>query len=349
MTTDAILAELRTLPGAPESLRERVRALPEPQPRVRWTPPRIDVRRSLLVLAPALLAVAVGAAALHGVLSNGTQPTAQPAATLNAADAGVGGGAAHVERGAAVPAPEAKSLQLGTAATLPPSATRLNRYDAWLRIRVDDASLSNATTRAMNIARGYGGYVASVDMNTPGTRGSSSIVLRIPVTRVEDAVLRLGTLGAVTSQRVQIEDLQRQANALERRIEYLNATILKLEQKLADTTLTPAERLTLQYRLDAARRELAQKTKARAATVRAGTLATVSLDLFTPQPAAVPPHRRGRLDAAAHDAAAFLLRELSWLVYALIALGPIAVLAAVVVLGVRAGRRRSDNRLLEGA
>src|SRR5262249_46283870 len=112
----------------------------------------------------------------------------------------------------------------------------------------------------------------------------------------------------------------------------------------------PAERLRLQYRLDEARGELAQKTKARAATVRAGTLATVSLDLFTPRPAAAPPpHQRGRLDAAVHDPAAFLPRELSWLLYALIALGPIAVLAAIVVLGVRAGRRRSDNRLLEGA
>jgi hypothetical protein len=348
MTTDAILAELRTLPGAPESLRERVRALPEPQPRIGWTLARIDVRRSLLVLAPAVLALAVGAAALHGVLSNGTQHTAQPV-VLQGSAAGEGG-TARVQHGAITSAaPRAKSLQFGATATLPPSTTRLNKYDAWLRIRVDDTRLSNATTRAMNIARGYGGYVASVDMNTPGTQGTSSIVLRIPVTKVEDAVLRLGRLGDVTSQRVQIEDLQRQANALERRIEFLNATILKLEQKLADTTLTPVERLRLQYRLDAARQELAQKTRARAATVRAGTLATVSIDLFAPQPAALPPHPRGRLDAAAHDAAAFLLRELSWLVYALIALGPIVLLAAVVVLGVRAGRRRSDNRLLEGA
>ena len=80
MTTDAILAELRTLPGAPESLRERVRALPEPRPRIGWALPRIDVRRSLLLLAPAVLALAVGAAALHGVLSNGTQrkPSSSP-------------------------------------------------------------------------------------------------------------------------------------------------------------------------------------------------------------------------------------------------------------------------------
>src|SRR5262249_1643986 len=297
-----------------------------------------------------VLAIAVGAAALHGALSNGTQQAAPPEVRSTNDVAGAGGGAS-VRHGVITPAPQAKSLQLGTAATaLPPSATRLNKYDAWLRVRVGDARLSNATTRAMNIARSYGGYVASVDMNTPGAQGTASIVLRVPVTKVEDAVLRLGRLGDVTAQRVRIEDLQRQANALERRIEYLNATILKLEQRLADTTLTPAQRLRLQYRLDEAGGELAQKTKARAATVRAGTLATVSLDLFTPRPAAAPPpHQRGRLDAAVHDAAAFLLRELSWLLYALIALGPIAVLAAVVVFALRAGRRRSDDPLLENA
>ena len=45
MTSDAILVELRSLPGAPDTLRERVRSLPEPQPRFAWTLPRIDLRR----------------------------------------------------------------------------------------------------------------------------------------------------------------------------------------------------------------------------------------------------------------------------------------------------------------
>src|SRR6266545_5844243 len=91
MTNDAILAELRALPGAPDGLRERVRSLPEPQPRFAWTLPRIDVRRVLLVAAPAVVAQAVGAAALHGVLADGSkspQPVALEAAVRgNAAGA----------------------------------------------------------------------------------------------------------------------------------------------------------------------------------------------------------------------------------------------------------------------
>ncbi len=85
MTSEAILTELRALPGAPDRLRERVRALPEPKRRIAWTPPHVDVRRTLLVLAPAVVALGVGAAALHGVLAGGTMRP-EPVAR------GVGGG-----------------------------------------------------------------------------------------------------------------------------------------------------------------------------------------------------------------------------------------------------------------
>jgi hypothetical protein len=231
---------------------------------------------------------------------------------------------------------------------LPPSATRLNKYNAWLRVRVGDDRLAKVTTHAMRIARGYGGYVASVDMNTPGQQGTASLVLRIPVTKVEDAVLRLGKLGEVTAQRVRIQDLQRQANVLQRDILKLRTTIAGLERRLAGS-LSAEERLRLQYQLAQAKQTLAQKTKAQVSTVREGTLATVAMTFFTPQPAAAKPHREGRLGRTASNAGTFLVRELAWLLYALIVVGPIALLAAAAVLALRGARRRSDARLLEGA
>jgi hypothetical protein len=345
MTSDAILAELRSLPGAPDGLRERVRALPEPKPRFAWTLPRIDVRRSLLVLAPAVVALGVGAAALHGVLAD-QKPTTQG---FTNAKPGSGNGFGTLQRvhGAATRAPNtdaAGQLALSPKA-LPPSTTRLNKYNAWLRVRVDDSRLAKVTTRAMEIARGYGGYVASVDMNTPGQQGTASLVLRVPVTKVEEAVLRLGKLGAVTSQHVHIQDLQRQANVLQREILKLQTTIAALERKRANGSLSPQE----QYQLAEAKQQLAQKTSARASTVREGTLATVSMTFFVPQKAAAVPHQQGRLGRTASNAGEFLVRELAWLLYALIVIGPIALLAAVAVLGTRAARRRSDSRLLEGA
>jgi hypothetical protein len=352
MTSDSILTELRTLPGAPDALRERVRQLPQPQPRFLWTFPRIDVRRSLLVAAPAVLALGVGAAALHGLLASGPK-TPQPLA-LKAAQEGAhagGGGWSSADGTTTVPrlAPQLalpqRSVTLGKRTALTPSATRLNKYNAWLRVRVADDRLAKATTRAMQIARGYGGYVASVDMNTPEKQGTASLVLRIPVTRVEDAVIRLGKLGDVTAQRVRIQDVQRQANRLEREIVKLRATIAELTRKLANGSITPEER----FRLDQAKQALAQVTKSHATTIREGTLATVSMTFLTPQPAIVAPYHQGRLHRTLSNAGDFLVSELAWLLYALIVVGPIALLAAAAVFAVRTGRRRSDARLLEQA
>jgi hypothetical protein len=58
------------------------------------------------------------------------------------------------------------------------------------------------------------------------------------------------------------------------------------------------------------------------------------------------PHAQGRLGRTAHDAGSFLVRELAWIVYALIVLAPIALLAFAAVVAIRTGRRRSEARLL---
>jgi hypothetical protein len=354
MTTDAILTELRALPGAPESLRERVRALSAPKPRVAWALPRFDLRRTLLVLAPAVVALGVGAAALHGLLAGGTPQ--RPVAFAP--------GSGHVQqlRGAAdsakTPAfgiatvPAQQSFSGGSALQpqpLPPSATRLNKYEAWLAVRVTRDDLARAATRAMEIARGYGGYVSSVDMNTPGSRGTASLILRVPVTKVEDAVLRLGKLGTVTAQHVRIQDIQREADRQQQQILALQVTIARLESKLQDPSLPADQRVQLQFELSQAKLQLNGLTNAHANTVREGTLATVSVTFRVPSVAAAKPHSEGQFTRTLEDAGSFLGRELAWLLYALIVAGPIAVLATLALLGARAGRRRADDRLLERA
>ena len=358
MTTDAILTELRALPGAPDRLRERVHALPEPRPRFEWPLPRFDVRRTLLVLAPAVVALAVGAAALHGLLAgNGTTQRSVAAGAPHPAHGAHAAGSTDTLRAAGK---AVTTTQFGAAAAppqsfgaieaqpLPPSPTRLNRYQAWLRVKVARDGLASAATHAMQIARGYGGYVASVDMNTPGARGVAFLVLRVPVTKVEDAVLRLGKLGAVTAQHVRIQDLNRQSDAQVKKILQLRTTIAKLELQLQSSSLPAAERIRLEYALQQAKHSLALTTKAHSTTVREGTLATVSVRLFVPQ-ASVTSHHEGRLTRTTEAAGSFLVRELAWLLYALIVVGPIAVLAALAVLGARVSRRRADRRLLESA
>jgi hypothetical protein len=356
MTTDEILFELRTLPGAPDGLRERVRALPEPAPRREWALPRIEWRRVALVGAPAAVALAFGAAAIHGLIAPGQQSpslTAQRAiaTTTSASGGGVERSAKTPVFGAATPpatTPQALD-QLAIPAVPPPSATRLNRYQAWLRVRVERDKLGNATTQAMRIARGYGGYVASVDLNTPGSRGRAFLVLRVPVTKVQDAVLRLGRLGDVTAQRVRIQDLQQQFDAQQRELTRLRLSIARLERALKNPELPADQRLRLQLQLQDAKRSLALKTRAHGRTARDGRLATISVGFSAPVAAAAKPHHQGRLERSVRDAGGFLVAELSWILYALIVAAPIAVLVALALFGARAVRRGSNRRLLEGA
>jgi hypothetical protein len=75
--TSPVVRELRAArPRAPEQLRERVTALsvrPEPRPRFSFSmPSRFTVRRVALVAAPALVAVGVGGALIHGIANSGS-------------------------------------------------------------------------------------------------------------------------------------------------------------------------------------------------------------------------------------------------------------------------------------
>src|SRR5258708_25023817 len=218
MTSDAILTELRTLPGARDSLRNRVRSLPGPQPRFSWSFP---VRQALVVAVPAVVVLALGAAALHGVLSGGAPPPVAQKLTVQHGATWSGSGATgtvpqdSLTFRAATPT-LTPSRHDAIATRLAPSASRLNKYEAWLRVQVSRDELSRDATRAMQIARGYGGYVASVDMNTPGNQGVASLVLRIPNDKVQEAVLRLGKLRSVTAQPRRIAHLPRAADAPQR-------------------------------------------------------------------------------------------------------------------------------------
>lgn len=364
MTTDQIVLELRALPGAPDALRERVRALPQPRVRREWQFPALNVRRTLFVAAPAAVALALGAAAMHGVLSSGGQRIEKAAAP---AQVNHGGSVHRALRGEASGSAATTTTPSFGAVTgqhamtqltpltpltpraIPPSTTRLNRYQAWLRVQVERDKLSSSATQAMRIARGYGGYVASVDLNTPGQRGRASLLLRVPVMKVQQAVLRLETLGAVTAQHVRIQDLQRQYDTQQRQIEKLRIFIAGLRARLASPSLPADERLRLQYQLEQATHSLTVKTRAHEKTQREGTLATISVAFSVKHAAAAAPHHRGRLGRTLGDAGHFLIAELAWLLYALIVVAPIAALVALVVFGVRAARRGSDRRLLEGA
>jgi hypothetical protein len=317
-----VLSELRAArPAAPAALRDRVRTIAAATPA---PPRRLTRRRAALVLVAAALAVAVVAGA--AVLGRGGGERAVPH------------GSAVTELGRSAPATKAPALGgLDSAVAPPPSRTRLQDYDATLRLHVGSAAaLSDATKRAVGIATSLGGFAAAVQVDVGGRHGDATLRLRVPATKVQAALVRLSALGTITGESVSIQDVQAGVNAGDRRIARLQRQLRDLRARAR----TPA----LQRRIDALTAQVARLQRNRADTVRQARLATLELALTTRTPVAAPqPADHGPLHGA--------IVALTWIgigaLYGLIVGGPIVLLGAALWLAWRGRRRAAERRLLE--
>lgn len=331
---EQLASELRASRPAPsEGLRARVAALEAVEADgPRWTF-RVPARRVALGLVAGALLASFVAAAVTGL--NGAKQD-----TL----ARQGGGFSAALR--ARPADHGSPAQALRAARhraargqafgefkLTPTAKRLQRYDAILRLRVKDVdALSDAARRAMTLSRSLGGYVASVHYAARGAeRGGATLVLRVPVASIQTALGELTSLGTILRQETGILDVTRRVDREARQI-------LKLEQQLAEASLEEAPVIRLKLKTLRAKH---------ARLLRSAKLARITLTLTTPtkQAAASP----SRFDRTLDDAGAVLIRELEILLYALVVAGPLLLLGSVAIAAGRAQRRRSDRRLLERA
>lgn len=356
MSSVDLTNELRLAkPRAPEQLRERVLALsehPVREPRFSFSlPSRYTVRRVALVAVPAVVAVAVGGAAIHGIANSSA-----PQQHLAHGEAARG----HITTVPAFDAATPKARVLRGASTLEkaparlspiaPSENRLQHYQASLTVRVDGlGALSPSTQKAMRITRALGGYIVSAQFRAV-KEGASALVVKIPVGHVQQAIAKFSALGTIAAQNIQITDLQAQFNTLVKRIGALRVAIAKVDDKLASTSLSNEDRVKLEQQRARLTANLAALQTSKARTSKRAALATVSLGLTTKEAAAVvKPEHRGPLGRALHDAGRILAKEASWLLYALIVLGPILLLGLAAYLLIRGGRRLSDRRLLESS
>ena len=200
-----LVRELRAIPSeAPPELRERVRALGEPQPKRTFRLPRSS-RRAVLVLASACVLAVAGAAVVYGlVASSGEQrQSLEASGTVPKRVHANPKSSPSVQRGVFGPVTTTPPFALSDSVAGPaPNPNRYQNYQASLRVRVKDFdSLGKRTADAMQITRQLGGYVASVEQSTTsGAPGEADLVLRVPVGHVQTAMIRLSTLGTVLDQ-----------------------------------------------------------------------------------------------------------------------------------------------------
>jgi hypothetical protein len=327
---DKLAEELRaSRPVAPVALRAQVRALEPPGPR--WTF-RWPSRRMVFALAAAAVLGSLFVAGITGLTRSSNQRSVageRLRSTLTPRQA------PSVEKGSAV-APKALKTpapnfgKVTRSADLAPAAGRLQRYQATLRLRVKNVdAMSSAAKRAMNLAHGLGGYVASVQYATRSKGGGATLVLRVPVGNVQTALTELASLGTILQQHTGILDVTR-------RVDREALQIAQLERALAHAS--PSEAPVVRAKLATLRAKHARLLKS-------ARLARITLALTTPaKQAAAPP---SRFDRALDDAGSVFLRELEILLYALVVAGPLLLLGGAAIVAARGARRRADQRLLE--
>jgi hypothetical protein len=329
--SESMLRELRALPlDAPVALRERVRALGEPAPR--RSIPTLTWRRSLLVLAPVCALGLVIAAVVHGLANSGANR--QQVAFE------------HGESGARL-APGTVTATWDSA-LVPPNPGRRQDYEASMTLRVRDLdALTDRTNEAMRVARSFGGYVASVRQSTAaGKPGQADLVLRVPVERVEAALVQLSGLGTVLDRRLSIVDLEQALRQQQARILRLKVFIARATEQLKQPL--PADvRIRLQVQLQEARANLERATRAHKATLDEAAFSRVSLTLTTQQAGLAPlKHSEGRFERAARDAGSFLADAGAVILFLLIILSPVLLLIGASAVAWRTYRRREERRLL---
>ncbi len=334
---EAIVRELKAgALAAPPRLRERVLEIagrpPEPPQPFRLSPPRLGLRRAALVLVPACLVLALAAAVAVGLVTSGSERERSAAPPATARELGRAADSAAPALGA-------------KASGLPATIGRAQLYEAELTLRVRE--LSTATKRALQLARGFGGYVRTVDYGSGEEGGRASLVLRIPVGRVQEAIVRFSALGEILGQHVSIRDLQPQLDRRFRQMQGLRREIAKLQARLLDPGLTAAERATIEADLVAARQRLVAFQREQAAQRRLASFATVSLVLQADGAKPVRPETRNRIERALDNSGSILLDEAKVLVYAAVVGAPFLAVLALGIAGFRARRRRAERRLLE--
>ena len=103
--------------------------------------------------------------------------------------------------------------------------TRAQRVSATLTVEVADSDdVSRAAQKALDLTESLGGHVVSANVAT-GDEGSAALIVRVPVDKVQEAIVQLSALGRIVSQQVTIDDLQATLDTLERRERSVRAQI----------------------------------------------------------------------------------------------------------------------------
>lgn len=209
---------------------------------------------------------------------------------------------------------------------------------AEVSLEVRDGAFQNAFSQAQQVARRYGGFVTASATSGQAAR-SGQMTLRVPAAGFEAALGELHALGRVRSEQVRGEDVTAEFVDLEARLRHWLAQERVL-LRLMDRATSIAETLTVQRRLEDVQLEI-ERIRGQLRVLRDQTsLATITVAVHE-KGVAPPAPGPGTLASAWDRALAGALDVIAAIIVGLGYLLPIAVVLALIWLGVRGIRART--------
>ncbi|MEA2217938.1 MAG: hypothetical protein QOJ35_564 [Solirubrobacteraceae bacterium] len=258
------------------------------------------------------------------------------------APAGAGAGAGAGATGAVV-APPAVAAQRGP---------RKQERSADLELRVSNARVQSTADAVISTVDRFGGIVAASTISSQGRHGEASFQLRIPTSRLDDALAALSKLGHVASRNQSLVDITGSFTSVQDRLSDARAERRGLLGALGHAT-TKAQIDSLRARLRNVRSQIARLNGDLDALRRRADLSSVSVTVrgvigSSPEAGAGSGGGWSPADAA-RDAVRVLEVIAGVTLVALAVLTPLALLAGLVAIGVRTGRRRRREGALDPA
>jgi len=226
-----------------------------------------------------------------------------------------------------------------------PSPNRVQRVAATLTVEVAGSdAVSRAAQDALDLTRSLGGHVVNASVAT-GAGAQASLTVRVPVAKVQQAIVGLSALGKIASQQVTIDDLQESLDALTHRAASLRSQIVGITARLDSESLDPETRARLEERRRTLRAELREARRSISGTSAEARYATVQLNVVTPDSLGVVP-TRSRLDRTLDGALNALVWEGVVALAVLVVATPLLLVVLAAWLAHRLYRRRETDRIL---
>ncbi len=237
-----------------------------------------------------------------------------------------------------------QTLPAASAAVAGESApTRVQQRAASITLAPKPAEVQSVADRIAQLAARDGGFVQSSQVHLQrGSGGEANLQLSLPSARLSAALAELARLAPTRAQSQSLQDITDEYGAARSKLADAVAERQALLRALSRAS-TQGEIESLRARLSLAGGAIVRARSAFQSVARRGGNSAVEVTVLGDAHAG---GEQSTLGKALHDASDLLKVALAVLIVALAVLVPLAILAALVLLGWRASRRRLRERAL---